>query len=360
MTDAYWWLSLENATEAERMQAMGHADPNIYRRHYLNQIVTTDTLACFLGAPSREGIMRLASHMSLTRDVNAPTALSQSQRDEIRANPVLSAAQSSRDTARSELIKQHRRLKVAREADPSGYTQYQRLQRAAEAVETKLRRKMLTEVRERFFASAGARYIEQQNVQSRCASDKLSANTDDALAATTLSVPEFEITERNAVRKLLFEAHTTTLKQEGGGCTGLCDVVRAFRALCLRTGRPSKPSEVLFECLAEEEICHNERFPETFPIVVPGTVCLFCLGNVSLTASARTYAYARRSSLARHVQQHHLQYQRSEFPCPHPTCSAEGIRLQDGMHFKNHAATVHNVLHWSLSGVLFHYHGGVV
>jgi hypothetical protein len=66
------------------MQALGHTDPNIYRGHYLNQIVTTDTLACFLGIPSREGVMRLASHMSLTRDVNAPTASSQSEIDEIR------------------------------------------------------------------------------------------------------------------------------------------------------------------------------------------------------------------------------------------------------------------------------------
>ncbi|MCJ1478743.1 hypothetical protein MMC13_007427 [Lambiella insularis] len=104
--------------------------------------------------------MKLASHMSLTRDTNAPTALSQSQRDEIRAHSVLSAAQANCDLARSELIKQYRRLKVAREADPSGYVRYKPLQRAAKAVEMQLRRKMLTEVRERFFASAGARYIE--------------------------------------------------------------------------------------------------------------------------------------------------------------------------------------------------------
>lgn len=327
------------------MQAMGHTDPNIYRRHYLNQIVTTDTLACFLGTPSREGIMRLASHMSLTRDVNAPTALSQSQVNEVRANPVLCAAQASRDLVRSELVKQHRHLKVARDADPSGYAQYQRLQSAAKAVDTKLRRKALTEVRERFFASAGARYIEQQNAPSCGVSDRLDTDGGDALAATTLSIPEFEIAERNAVRNLLFGAETGRLKQDERGAAGLYHVVRAFRALCLRAGRPSKPSEIHFECLAEEEICHNERYPETFPIVVPGTVCLFCLGNVSLPASARTYAYARRSSLARHVQQHHLRYQQSEFICPHPTCATEGVTLRDGTHFKNHAATVHNVLH---------------
>ena len=110
-------------------------------------------------------------------------------------------------------------------------------------------------------------------------------------------------------------------KQDGRGGVSLPDVVRALRALCLRAGRPSKPSEILFECLDEEEIRHDERFPDTYPIVVPGTICLFCLGNPTLTWTARTYSYARRSSLARHVQQHHLRYQRSDFLCPHPVCS---------------------------------------
>ena len=43
---------------------MGYTDPNIYQRHYLNQIVTTDTLTCFLAALSREGIMKLALHIA--------------------------------------------------------------------------------------------------------------------------------------------------------------------------------------------------------------------------------------------------------------------------------------------------------
>ena len=330
------------------MQAMGHTDPNIYRRHYLNQIVTTDTLACFLETPSREGIMRLASHMSLTRDVNSPTALSQSQIDEIRADPVLCAAKDDRDVLRGKLVKEYRHLKVAKEADPSGYTQYKQLQRDAKAVDMKLRRKALTKVRDRFFASAGARYIEQQNAPSCGVSDKLSASTNEALTATNLSLPEFELLERNVVRELLFETAMGSQKQDGRGGVSrisLPDVVRALRALCLRAGRPSKPSEIHFECLDEEEIRHDERFPDTYPIVVPGTICLFCLGNPTLTWTARTYSYARRSSLARHVQQHHLRYQRPDFLCPHPACSAEGVRLQHGQHFKNHAQTVHNVLH---------------
>jgi hypothetical protein len=40
----------------------------------------------------------------------------------------------------------------------------------------------------------------------------------------------------------------------------------------------------------KEEIVHHEQIPDVFPIVVPGTVCLFYLGDTSLSAQARTYA----------------------------------------------------------------------
>ena len=138
------------------MQAMGHTDPNIYRRHYLNQIVTTDTLACFLETPSRQGIMRLASpYVADSRRQLTNRPCRKAQIDEIRADPVLCAAKDDRDILRGELVKQYRHLKVAREADPSGYTQYKQRQRAAKAVDMKLRRKALTKVRDRFFCFSG-------------------------------------------------------------------------------------------------------------------------------------------------------------------------------------------------------------
>lgn len=63
----------------------------------------------------------------------------------------------------------------------------------------KLRRKALTEVCEHFFALAGAWYIEQQNAQSYGVSDHTETDGSDTLGAMTLSIPEFEIVERNAV-----------------------------------------------------------------------------------------------------------------------------------------------------------------
>jgi hypothetical protein len=57
-------------TVAERMQAMGHHRPEMYDKHYLNEIIETDTLGILLGTPSDKQLMDLASHMSLTRDPN--------------------------------------------------------------------------------------------------------------------------------------------------------------------------------------------------------------------------------------------------------------------------------------------------
>jgi hypothetical protein len=334
-------MLLEHATEPERMQAMGHVDPNLFRRHYLNQILTVDTLACFLGTPSRAGVMKLASHMSLTRDTKAPTALSEHQKNELRANPILRAAQMRRDTMKADLIDKYRSLKLTKELDPVAHTELVKLTKSIHATEAQLRRTMLAEARENFFATAGARYIEEQQMQQNNA-------PTEALASKTINLPRFELEERNRVRDLLFTRQVDSKNQETSSdepSDGLSDVIGALRALCLRTSRPSEPSEVVIECLEEEEIPHKEVFLEAYPVVVPGTVCLFCLGTVSLPTSARTHAYAHRSTLARHVEDKHLKLLKSNFTCPHPTCSEEGVWLRDSMHFKNHAAIVHNVYH---------------
>lgn len=322
------------------MQAMGHADPNIFRRHYLNQIVSTDTLACFLRTPSREGLMRLAGHMSLTRDVNAPTSLTEKQKQDIVADPALQAARATRDEARRDLLKEHKQLKDARTVKADGWATYQRLQRAAKALHVRLQTDLLKSLRTEFFATAGARYIEAQ----QCRDGDSHNSAQEALTPLGRSCA-FDIEERNLLPSLLFPAKDLKPASTVDEWTHLADAVRALISLCRRCSRPSGAVGPVFEPILEEECHHDEQIVETYPIVVPGTVCLFCLGNTSLPSHARTYAYARRSSLARHVQQYHLRFIHERFLCPHPSCADRSIWLEDILHFKNHAAAVHNVLH---------------
>src|SRR5271155_5688430 len=123
------------------MQVMGHTDPQIYRRYYLNQIITTDTLACFLGSPSRDGLMRLASHMSLTRDSNAPNTLTPAQKEEVHTHHLVQSAMYLYDQARIVFISKHTKLRFTKVADPKAHSEYLILQRSFRAIQNKIAEK---------------------------------------------------------------------------------------------------------------------------------------------------------------------------------------------------------------------------
>ena len=60
---------------------------------------------------------------------------------------------------------------------------------------------------------------------------------------------------------------------------------------------------------------------DIFPLVCPGTQCLFCLGDVQLPNSARIYAFSRSENLHRHENSSHFRYlDNKPFTCPHPSC----------------------------------------
>jgi len=54
---------------------MGHARAGIFDQYYRNNIIQMDTQSAFLGVPSRDALIKLAGHMSLTRDPTAPTSI---------------------------------------------------------------------------------------------------------------------------------------------------------------------------------------------------------------------------------------------------------------------------------------------
>ncbi|KAL9130585.1 MAG: hypothetical protein Q9175_006986 [Cornicularia normoerica] len=86
----------------------------------------------------------------------------------------------------------------------------------------------------------------------------------------------------------------------------------------------------LKEVQTEHEIRDLQNAFETIelvPLVLPSTICLFCLGDDELTSQARIAYFSRIDSLRGHMDDVHLSHY-----------DPEGVN-----HFKNHAATVHNV-----------------
>jgi hypothetical protein len=69
-------------------------------------------------------------------------------------------------------------------------------------------------------------------------------------------------------------------------------------------------------------------------MVYINTQCLFCSKQFTLPRKARE-----------HVEQLHLKYYKLDdlIPCPYLVCEMDGVILRGHMHFKNHAATTHNI-----------------
>ena len=85
--------------------------------------------------------------------------------------------------------------------------------------------------------------------------------------------------------------------------------------------------------------------PREFPVVCKKTYCIFCIGNKRLLYGDRTRAFIRVSHMIDHVEYLHLRYlPPGEWViCHHPVCKAEGVVLNNVIHFKNHMATIHKI-----------------
>jgi hypothetical protein len=85
--------------------------------------------------------------------------------------------------------------------------------------------------------------------------------------------------------------------------------------------------------------------PSKFPLVCEKTQCIFCIGNERLSYEQRTRKFRRVSHMMDHVENFHLRGVSADekIICHHPLCKAEGLVLQNVIHFKNHIATVHKI-----------------
>jgi Protein of unknown function (DUF3435) len=81
-------------SEEIRSQAIRHVNGTIFEKSYRNQVVDGDIVSAFLETPSDKAIMKLISHLLLTRDLNAPAEPTSAQRRKVQADPDLVVARS--------------------------------------------------------------------------------------------------------------------------------------------------------------------------------------------------------------------------------------------------------------------------
>ena len=334
--------------EGVRSQAMGHANGTIYEKSYRNQVVDCDIVSAFLETPSDEAVMRLMGHVSLTRDPNAPTEPTCTQRCEVQAYPEVVMARSLLQSSTKAIRERYGSVAAAKRKAGEDLIVQIELNENAELKKDhdSLFRRKLTSLfeasRKEYFSTLGAACLENQHT-----------GQDEAAGP---SIPAFRFSEREGLAKLLFPLPSQEAKSSRQQIEDSCQIIRLYSSLCgrreyprTRRGPQDASQDQSDSVISNVKPCFLDTEPDIYPMRCPGTQCLFCLGDITLTADIRTRCFKNPYTLTRHVDKQHLRYlpKGQSFNCPHPSCSLEGFVLQDANHFKNHALQGHDIAHSS-------------
>jgi hypothetical protein len=147
---------------------MGHVNGFIYKKSYRNQIVDADIVSAFLETPSDEAIMKLMGHISLTRDLNAPTQSTSAQRRQVRDDPEIVAAKRLLNVSTKALRDRHGSVAAAKRKTQDDLTVENELQentRLRKNHDSLIKRKLTSlfeTSRQEYFSTLGAACLENQ------------------------------------------------------------------------------------------------------------------------------------------------------------------------------------------------------
>lgn len=329
-------------TEAERNQVLGHSRSEIFLRYYIQEQVRADVQSAFLGVPARQALFKVVGRMSLDRDPRVPQNLNAAQKAEVKRDSRLVSLASEISVLRKELIRDYRLIKNG--LGTPTYTAYRTAQRTHRNMEIALLEDRLKDVKEDFFQAIDTREIE---AQLRPRGKEVRSN-GELLAAALPPPPPHAFDERARLAVVLFQDPTAgadDIAYRTRRCATIEDMVTlTFKRETPRQHKEQIGTDIAAELAVELEPSGVQDEPDLYPVLCPSTVCLFCLGNEHITSLSRTYSYARKDSLSRHVKISHLRYidPLADISCPHPACDTV---CQGHNGFKAHAAKVHNVWH---------------
>lgn len=323
-------FDVEVATQALLQQVMNHRDAGIFQA-YLNERVGCDVQAAFLGRPSADALIKAASHMSRYVDPRAPTELTEPEVDTLKTHPRIVKLRQLRDSLSQALRDEYGT--IAKATGTEMYEMYKKARNALQCAKVKLRKSALKESREHFFNTIDTKEINDQLNDSLYNADRESWKPETVVHNSE---------ERRYIAEFLCD-QSSGLTEEAS-LDRRIRMIKAMVTFCQVRETSSQKRSISspdWGIIKEETDKQDVPEPHQFPIICPSTQCLFCLGNTLLPYEARTFCFSRPRKAREHVERQHLRFFKAmdPIPCPHPECTKV---LYGVMHFKNHAATVHN------------------
>ncbi|OJD23960.1 hypothetical protein ACJ73_04688 [Blastomyces percursus] len=288
-------------------------------------------MSAFIGCAARESIISAVTRFSLTRDPRVPKGLSDEQKTAIERDPQL-VKLSDRQKSLGKLIKR-KHGSIVKAKGTELHLQYTEIGDTIRAEKHTLYRASFERMRDEFFATIDTIEIERQ---------LLGLSVSEISEVEDTGRNHFTFPERARLAHNLFRSSDCTVEDHHELYSRRVQTIKDWVSLCnLREG---SRAQTVLRTRSESDFNQLDDIidADTFPILCPGTQCLFCLGDSQLPHSARMYSFSRPEHLRRHVQDCHLRYHANDAPlwCPHPSCLEV---LADVETFKQHAYLNHNI-----------------
>ncbi|KAF7166244.1 hypothetical protein CNMCM5623_000001 [Aspergillus felis] len=313
--------NLRHLDEHSRNIIMGHSQSHTFA-YYVQ--VQDDTQSAFMGTPTRDALIKLATNSSLTRDASVPQRLSDEKKQEIEQLTELRDLKRKRDQLRRDLIAQYHRLHKAR--GTVLYSEFERAQKRVRAERKKLHKMAKDEQHGNFFKNVGNRIVEG-NYQGK----PLTFEPDISHV----------VPERKALADLEFKNRDVDKISDS---ELLEDRIRSLE-MRLALYDLEVPKTLQKRITFREPPPETASCPEisdTLPLESKsGLECPVCLGRPGLHSRARRYTYARKDTLQRHFETHNLKQKFPKGrPCDYPGCEELFYTLTK---YKLHLHTVHKI-----------------
>ena len=317
----------KTATVAERNQAMGQMRSDIFDKYYVNQITGSDHQAAFLGIPSRDALMRLAGHMSLSRDPRVMSALRKGPSPNVSGDPHLQKLQAHVRAMRVDIKGEFGLIKKAPKPTVEAYKE---AQRELYRVEKRLRRKKFDQRFKEYWTDLGCREIDRQRrgLEEDYVEEK----------------PSFPFPERGTLASLMCRNEGYDESKQGEIQCSRNEALRSLISLCPRETPQSyctRRSRDSGEGKAESEEAADWKWDGSSREELQ---CPWCLANERRPLESRRMEYASKASLLRHIQQQHLTPTKAQpdvdYTCPFTSCDAWNDHEQG---LKSHLHLVHSL-----------------
>jgi hypothetical protein len=322
---------LDVASQAVLQQVMNHRDAGIFQA-YLNERVRCDVQAAFLGRPSADALIKAAGHMSRFVDPRAPVDLPETEVNKLKTHADIVKLRQLQD-GYSQAIRDKYGA-IGKSVGTELHAMYQKAKYALKCARVKLRKSASKEYQEEYFNTIDTKEVNQQlglavpglEPESQKPEAVVHDSEERRLIAAMLCDQTPGLTEEARLDRRIL-----TIK-------AMVEFRRVRQAPRQKRSMPSGDWGVV-----KNEETKDKKIPELqqFPMICSSTQCLFCLGDTRLPHESRIFCFSRPRKAREHVERQHLRFFNANdlISCPHPECKEV---LQGVMHFKNHAASVHN------------------